>query len=201
MGILSDLGDKLRGRKPCPLCANPLDMITAASNVLCTSCDTYLERVDGELRPIPESRVDERHVFGAPTHWTDIRHVTFPTIKFSVDDYLSDLAMTKRSGTRVLEAHWPSGCCVCCKPPTRVEKAARVIVFPASTGVIKIRDQEATLVANNVPHCDEHRAGVVFDRIEVPIFNVSPAFGLLFRSLAYRNAFRRLNAWAWPELE
>lgn len=200
MGILSTLGDKLRGRAPCPVCARPLDLLLAPANLLCTSCDTYLERADGALHPIPEERIEERHVFGAPTHWPDIRNVTFPTIKFSVDDYLSDLVMTKRSGVKVLEAHWPSGCAICCKPPTRVETVARVIVF-YGPGLIKIRDQEATVVANNVPHCNEHTGGMVLDRIDMPGLNVSPAFGLLFRSLAYRNLFRQLNAWPWPELE
>ena len=200
MGQISNFFDKLRGRQACPVCSGPVDTVLTSSDMLCKGCDTYLEAAEGKLRPIPDDRVYERHVFGAPTPWTDLRAVTFPTIKFSSDDYISDLIMTKKAGVRVLNAHWPSGCCICGKPSSRLERRTRVIVFPAGQGVLNVRDQEVTLVADGIPHCNEHTGGVEFDRIDFAITGSDPGFGLVFRSLFYRNAFRKLNPWDWPLL-
>jgi hypothetical protein len=189
------IADKLRGRKSCPVCDGPIDTATKSSALLCKGCDSYLDLVEGALQRTSENKLDSHHVFGTPTPWTDLRAITFPTI-FAPMVQLTDLALTKKAGVRVLDARWPDGCCICGKPATRRERQARVVIFPREWGIFNIGSQKATLVAD-VPHCGEHAGGAVFDRVSFAILAGDPDFGLCFRSLAYRNAFRKLNPWPW----
>jgi len=191
------LGDKLRGRQACPVCKGPIDTVAVPKALLCKACDTYLELVDGGLRRIPEDRLESGHVFGAPTPWKDIRAVTFPTVFAALPTQLTELALAKKAGIRLLEAQWPAGCSVCGQPATRHERQARVIVIPREWGIFNIGSQKITIMADGIPHCSEHSGGAVFDRIAFAVSLADPAFGLNFRSLAYRNAFRKLNPWPW----
>ncbi len=194
------LGDKLKGRKVCPVCKGPVDTVLVPDALLCRTCDTYLEMVDGALRPIAEDCVAPRHVFGAPTPWRDLRAVTFPGLIAPLPALLTDLALEKRAGVRLLEAQWPNGCCVCAGAAVRKERQARVVIIPREWGIFNIGTQRVTLVADGIPHCAEHSGGVVFDRVSFAITAGDPAFGLVFRSLGYRNKFRKLNPWAWRGL-
>ncbi|HTW35175.1 MAG TPA: hypothetical protein VMD53_11210 [Rhizomicrobium sp.] len=191
MGVL----DTLRGRVACPVCNGPIDTALKSSALLCKGCDTYLEIVDGALQRMPEDRIGGTHAFGAPTPWSDLRAVTYPSISVPMVQ-LTDLALTKNKGARVLEAQWPDGCCVCGKPATRRERVARVVIIPREWGILNVGSQKLTLVAD-VPHCSEHSGGAAFERISFAVGLDDPQFGLCFRSLAYRNAFRKLNPWPW----
>jgi hypothetical protein len=191
------LADKLRGRQPCPVCSGPVDTV-GPREMLCKKCDTYLELAEKTLRPIPEDRVAKNYVFGVPTPWKDVRAVTFPGGFSAPAAQLTDLVLTKKTGIRVLEAQWPAGCCVCGKPSSHNERHGREVIFPREWGIINLGSQKATLVADGIPHCGEHSEGAVFDRVSFAILGSDLAFGLLFRSLAYRNAFRKLNPWPWP---
>lgn len=187
--------DKLRGRMACPVCNGPIDTVLRSSALLCKGCDSYLEVADGALRRMPDNRLDGAPAFGAPTPWSDLRAVTYPSYAAPAAQ-LSDMALTKNKGARRLEAQWPEGCAVCGKPATRRERVARVVIIPREWGIFNIGSQQLTLVAD-VPHCGEHSGGAVFERISFGVGLDDPQFGLCFRSLAYRNAFRKLNPWPW----
>jgi hypothetical protein len=164
---------------------------------LCRACDSYIELSQGVWQPIPDSRLAQDYIYAVPTPWTDLRAVTFPGVISALPVQLTDLALTKNKGIRVLDATWPSSCCICGKPATRFGQHARVVIIPREWGFINLGTQKVTLVANGVPYCNAHSDGVLFDRVPPanPLANFD--FGLNFRLLGFRNAFRKLNPWPW----
>ncbi len=85
---------------------------------------------------------------------------------------------------------------VCAEPASRTETIARKITIPRFKGAINVGDLKVTLLGDGIPHCAAHSGGAAFGRVSIASKGATP-YGLLFRSLAYRNAFRALNAWEW----
>jgi hypothetical protein len=98
-----------------------------------------------------------------------------------------------------MEADWPKTCCVCNRPADQGEQIATSVKIPWNFGILNLGEKKVTLVAKDVPHCREHQKGAAFDRIEMISDGRSMPFGLKFRSLAFRNEFRKLNPWPWPK--
>jgi hypothetical protein len=181
----------LPGRGSCPECGGAIQtMERRAKNLFCRGCDSYLDAENGVLKRTDPSRVADTATFAAPLPWEDITLVVSPTIATSADDVIRDAVLTKRGGVRVLEAHWPSGCCVCGAPATRAETLASKF-----TKVDGVRDTAIEVRAEGVPHCDSHDGGAKFESLESASPDASGCFALKFRSLAYRNAFMRAHPW------
>lgn len=207
---IASLMRKRGGYGPCPVCQTPLEAISGdAKNLLCAGCGAYVD-VAGDRLVVADpnqTRKEARFGFAAPTPWPQISSATGETISFatSAQDYVTDKVqelMVKQRGTRVLEAKWPAGCCVCGKPATRSEPFAKKVKYADATKVVKAFDETATLLVPAVPYCDEHRDGIDFDNVLFDSVGSGGAmsYGIKFRSLAYREAFRKLNPWPWPGL-
>ena len=54
-------------------------------------------------------------------------------------------------------------------------------------------------MAENVLHCNGQSSGIDCGRVTFATSISYSVYGLRFRLLAYRNAFRAINAWTWPE--
>ena len=198
--IFVSLTGKRGGYGPCPVCLVPMKAdFGDATNLLCVGCGTYVDVKGDRLVPADLNKVSEEARFGfaTPTPWKDIRNGTFDTINLATSaqdfaqDKLQELLM-KDHGTRVLDARWPTGCCVCGKPATRTMPFAKRVTFVAKTF-----DEKATLLAPAVPYCKDHSDGIDFDRVSFASRGDHHSFGIRFRSLAYREAFRKLNPWPW----
>ena len=92
---------------------------------------------------------------------------------------------------------WPSGCCVCRQPDTRVvpislhvKETGQKLASTAAglaLGRIVVRTGGGTIVSVNTPHCDAHMDGAAL---------LDPAVGpmrILFRSHQYQQLFRNHN--------
>lgn len=193
--------DKLLGCKSCPECGNAVTaLLFEANGGVCMNCDAYVVKTRGVLALVVPNQIADRPWFGSPLPWADVRAVMEgPVLELSAISAIAKMLTTKESGLRRLEARWPNGCCVCGKLATRAETVARKITIPRFKGVLNVGDQTVTLVADNILHCHEHASGIDFGRISFATPISFQVYGILFRSLAYRNAFRALNKWAWPE--
>jgi hypothetical protein len=207
MTIASFFG-KRGGYGPCPVCQVPLEANSGdARNMLCAGCGAYVDVAGDKLVTADLNKIsnEARYGFAAPTPWPEIGSATGETISFptSAPDYLRDklqeLLTVKQRGARVLEAKWPPGCCVCGKPATRTEPFAKKVKYADATKLVKAFDETATLLAPAVPYCNEHRDGIDFDNVTFHSVGSggSMSYGVRFRSLAYREAFRKLNPWPW----
>lgn len=186
------------GEGPCPICGSRIQTdLGSESCILCKNCGRYLEAANKKLKPMDENRVESSPTFAVPTPWSDLIGVSYPTAPMSIDDYLFDKLMSKHEGVRVLDAHWPAGCCVCGKPATREMVIGRVINYSAPKR-IRMRDKQVTLIAQGIPYCDQHSGGVDFSAVR---FGTPPrteyGFGLRFCSYAYRDKFWKKNLWKW----
>jgi hypothetical protein len=175
-------------KKTCPVCQQPLARLSSYG--VCKHCDSFLQTKDGEFAPVPEETIAPEPAFGAPTHWPDVVNVTFPGIMAP--------SLTIPAGARVLEAQWPSECCVCNRPADHGEQIAVTVKIPWNFGILNLGEKKVVLVAKDAPHCRQHKGGAAFSRIEMASEGRSMPFGIRFRSLAFRNKFRRLNPWPWP---
>lgn len=192
MGFL----DKLLGRKPCPKCGRPVGNVSGGK--LCHHCDTYLTKSGDALVPMAADVIADRPWFASPLPWPDVRAVQEGAVlELSAASALARMIATKDEGIRALSARWPSRCCVCGTPPARAEAIARTITIPRFKGPMNVGDQTVKLVAPDIPHCGAHSDGVSFGRITSLASAVAVPYGLLFRSLSYRNDFRALNSWRW----
>ena len=193
--------EKLLGRTPCPKCGNAISiMVFGPDGALCKCCDTYVTKVHGIPVPVEPSRVANEPWFGSPLPWPDMRAVQpGPVLDLSAETAALRMFTTQDAGVRRLEAAWPGGCCVCGKPSVRTETVAQKVTIPRFAGRLNVGDQTLTLVAENIPYCAEHHNGVAFGRVIFATAISEIPYGLLFRSLTYRNAFRTLNPWHWPD--
>jgi hypothetical protein len=186
----------LGGIGPCPICGSTIEANDRSQkNLLCKGCTSYIDAENKKLRKSPADRITQVPVFAAPTPWSDLRLVLSPTIALSTQDYVANLLMSKKGNVRMLPAQWPKACCVCGKAPRKAEKYARTIMVPPSG--IGVRDTETVVAAEDVPYCEAHSGGIQFDTIHFSNPENDAVFAILFRSLAYRNEFMRLNGWSW----
>jgi hypothetical protein len=182
------------GKAPCPICSTILEVMGGTTPyVRCGACGEYFEAKSRVLRQMDGGHVAKTPEFAVRLPWDDLDSATSPTITLGnaqdyVTDKVSSAVLTRRIPDRVLQASWPSGCCVCGAPATRTETVTRKwILGPEGVG----RDRELTVKAEGVPYCDEHRDGVEFASIP----GERGRF-LKFRSYAYQTKFRRTNEWA-----
>jgi hypothetical protein len=170
--------------------------------MLCPNCGEYLELVEKKLRQMDPTLIKSTPAFAAPTPWTDMYAPRFETISLlQWDDLVSDAnesIVTKKDRLRVLDAEWPTVCCVCGEPPTRGETTARKFVF-TPPALIRVRSKEATIIAKGIPHCAEHEHGAVFERAMFSTPEQETVVGIFFRSYSYQIQFRKLNAWRWAD--
>jgi hypothetical protein len=187
----------------CPVCDAAIDLSvgsSSSSRLLCSGCGEYLEVAGKNLRQIEPTTVLWEPEFAAPTPWTDMARPMGTVLHFDMTAALTEMVTTKNVGTRVLDALWPPGCCVCGKAATRAETISTHFSFtPRGGGFRQLPRQEATVVAEGVPHCDEHKVGARFDRTQFSNPGHDTIVGLKFRSYAYQIEFRNLNAWKWRD--
>ncbi len=175
-----------------------MDTALAINPLLCKGCETYFNLTNGSLNRVPEDYVAESPVFGVPTQWSDLRNAR-PGAYMAPIAHLTDLALRKNQGVRLLDAAWPEGCCVCGQTTSRFETQTKNIIF-AGSGKVNIGNNQATLVVSEIPHCAVHSGGVTFGQVRFALSADNTAYGLCFRSLKYRNQFRKLNPWPWSNL-
>jgi hypothetical protein len=188
--------DKLLGRKPCPKCGHPVGSVSGGK--VCLHCDTYLTKSGDALVPMAADFVADRPWFASPLPWPDVRAVQEGVVlELSAATALMRMIGTKDEGVRRLDAQWPQKCCLCGGPAARSETIAQAITIPRFKGALNVGDQKVTLVVPDIPHCGAHSGGVAFGRILSLASTVSIPYGLLFRSLGYRNEFRARNPWKW----
>lgn len=188
--------DKIIGRKPCPTCGNPVGRLSGGR--VCVHCDTYLMKSEHGVVPMPEDSLSDQLWFGAPLPWPDVRAVEEgATQELSVATAIGRVLTTKDEGARLLEAEWPDRCCICGAAAAQHETIGRAITIPRYKGPINVGSQTVGLVAQGIPHCGAHSGGVAFGRILSTSTGSTIPYGLLFRSLGYRNDYRRLNPCAW----
>ena len=190
------LTGKRGGHGQCPVCYNQIEAQAGDDkNLLCIGCGAYLDAKIDRLETIEPTRSYEKPFFAAPTPWPEVRNVISSTVAFSTQDYLADKMselLMKKAGVKLLNAGWPPGCCVCGKTATRKDQLVVPVTLPGN-----VIDTKATLVANDVPYCAEHKDAVAFDRVSFSTGGADTTYGILFRSHAYRDAFRNLNRWNW----
>lgn len=167
--------------------------------MLCPNCGDYLEVVEKKLRQMDPTLVTPHCQaglgFAAPTPWTDMQAPRYAAISFDKESALTELILTKKEGTRILDAKWPTCCCVCGKPPTREETTTARFIF-SPPGLIRC-DKEAVVIAKGIPHCAEHKDGAQFERAMFSTPEQETIVGLFFRSYTYQIQFRKLNPWKW----
>jgi len=189
--VLMPLFMGLPARGVCPQCGGTIETMSRDDrNLLCRGCDSYLDAGQGKLRRSDPNRVEAEPSFAAPSPWSDITLVVYPTVAFSASDKIQDWLTTKKGGVRVMEARWPQQCVVCGAKPARFDEMARQIAKPGN-----VMDTEIVVAAKGIPYCGAHKEGVVFERIDSATPGASGCFGLKFRSLTYRNAFMSANPW------
>ncbi len=178
---------------PCPLCGAKMYSFWQAADALlvCPSCAACATASNETLTLLPMTNVADVPAYPAALPWDDVVENPGKTVAFSAQDVamdkLSEL-ITRNAGVRVIDK-WPPGCSVCGAQATQSEAASAEVLIKG-----RALETKATLLAHGIPHCAAHSNGVAFGRVE---FAGSPtegdAFGLKFRSHAYREAFRKLN--------
>lgn len=192
-------------RGACPVCGAPISVnLGSSSMLLCPNCGDYLEVSEKKLRQmdptlvIPDTTflLTPGLAFAAATPWTDMQAPRFRALSFDMESTVTEMFLTKKEeGVRVLDAKWPSICCVCGKPATREETTAAQFIF-APPGIIRY-DKEVMVVAKGIPHCAEHKKGAQFERAMFSTPEQETVVGLFFRSYAYQIQFRKVNPWKW----
>jgi len=178
-------------RGPCPECGGTIEAMGSTDrNLFCRGCNSYLDAAGGKLQRTDPARVETEPTFAAPTPWTDITNVVYPTIALSAQDAMQDWITTKKEGMRVMEARWPQMCCVCGAAPVRFDSVKREFAKPGN-----IVDTQIIAVAKDVPYCGQHKGGLIFERLDSATPGQAYGFGIKFRSLPYRNAFMKANPW------
>lgn len=178
------------GNSTCPLCNTKLKLDFTYTNSLfcCPNCNDYLVVKAKKLIPVGAETILEEPTFGVSLPWNDLEFVVSPTIDSGPVPIIS-----KKGPKRKLPADWPDECCVCGREVTHREIYTKTITKAAQGA--SLRDEEISLVANNVPYCDEHQNGVAFGMILI-YGESGQRLQFLFHSYTYRNKFRDLNEWA-----
>ncbi len=177
----------------CPECSAKVKVVLfEGTYILCKNCGEYLEVADKKLCRMDINHIADNPEFAAPTPWKDLERATAPTLPLPLGGPPVDASLLNKKGpNRALKAKWPKGCCVCGKQATRKETVTQVVEKPPEW--IGWRDEQITLIAESIPHCEEHTGGVKISR--KPSLE---GWHLMFRSYAYRNKFREKNPWQWP---
>jgi hypothetical protein len=179
---------------PCPLCGAKMYSFWQADGaavLVCRNCAACSTAADGKLSLVPVANIADKPLYPAALPWDDIVGENAKTIALSAQDVVSDKLnelITRDDGVRVL-AEWPAGCCVCGAAASRHETTAVEVAIKG-----RALETKAKLVAKGVPHCAAHKDGVAFARFDfagLPFQD--PGFAVMFRSHAYREAFRKLN--------
>ena len=183
------------GVGPCPVCGGPVEVIgRSLDDIECPKCGEYLQARKRRLSPMPGGNVADQPKFKVKLPGSDTEAALPGTITIGgaqdyVQDALQELLLVRRLPAREVEAQWPPCCCVCGAAPTRTESLAREVNI-GRAGVVGIVERKLIVRVDGVPHCDHHEKGVALAGSPGECGRV-----LLFRSLDYRNAFRRANPW------
>lgn len=180
----------------CPTCGTSLAKRMGEYWTLCSHCGDYSRFEAKTLRAVDRTLVEPLPQFAAPTSWSDLQAPIFSEIRHPVAQ-MADMLITKNEGVRILDAKWPDGCCVCGKPAARTEMISRNVGFSPPSGGTLRQKKEATIVAQGVPHCAEHKDGARFERVLSFGDADLTILGLFFRSYPYQIRFRELNPWKW----
>jgi hypothetical protein len=178
---------------PCPLCGAKMYSFWKEEDavLVCANCAACSTAADGRLSLVPMTNIADKPLYPAALPWDDIVGANAKTIALSAQDVVMDKLnelITRDDGVRVL-AEWPAGCCVCGAAASRHQDTAVEVSIKG-----RALETKAKVVAKGVPYCSAHNDGVAFARLD---FAGSPfqdsGFAIMFRSHAYREAFRKLN--------
>jgi hypothetical protein len=189
---------------PCPVCGEIIAVQPfATTRMLCPTCGEYLQMVEKKLRRMDVASMMSMPAFAAATPWSDMASPRSETLSmgFTWDELIQEAAqsvLTKNERVRLLNAAWPSGCCVCGEPETRKQIIASTFVF-VRPALFRLRERKAKVIAKDIPHCDEHIDGAKFDAAMFSTAGSPTEIGLFFRSYRYQIEFRRLNPWKWAD--
>jgi hypothetical protein len=183
-------------RGPCPVCNWPMQTLgRTEKDMLCPMCCSYLDAENEKLFPVKDSnRINDEPKYAVPPPWEDLRIVLKPTIPTSSSfaETVMDIALKSSGKQRVWEPKWPPGCCVCQNAMVRKDRLLTPIVAQR-----KIMKEDIEIILLNIPYCNEHSDSVRMENITFEDQGKNMHFSLLFRSLAYRNAFLTLNPGAF----
>jgi hypothetical protein len=185
----------------CPVCDTPLSgifSITSGQPALCANCGEYIETKGKIIRQVDPESIASRPEFAAATPWIDMLSPRVGGIAPTAANALTEMLLTKTEGVRLVEATWPTGCCVCGSTPMRTENIASDFIFTAP-GTVMRQDKKVTIIAKGIPHCSAHQGGVCFERVSFVDLSRQTVVGIFFRSYAYQIRFRKLNPWKWPQ--
>jgi len=165
----------------CAECGTVLKLDAGLSQFLrCAKCGTYIEVEKGKAFTVDEDRVAEAPAFAVAVGGPGDDNLNPAGIAAA-----SVVTPTADGGQKRLDFRFPEGCCVCGKPHTERQS----ITFDAvgkGAKALGFVDERLTFVVEGLPHCEDHRNGAT-----LAIENLKLV--LKFRSLTYRNAFRKLN--------
>ena len=99
-----------------------------------------------------------------------------------------DAALTSTGRARAWEPNWPAACCDCGGPVARTRSLVTSVTKRATIG-----EQMIKLALNGIPYCAAHGDGVGFGIASFARRDSGTGFGLLFKSMACRDAFFALN--------
>jgi hypothetical protein len=135
-------------------------------------------------------RIRDEPTYAVPTPWEDLGIVTSPTLPLasSFQEAATESALTTGGKRRIWEPKWPPGCCVCRSPAER-----RVPLITSIVKHLKVMKQDIEIVLLDVPYCGKHDDGVNMKTVTFADQALNMRFGLLFKSLRYRNEFLDLN--------
>lgn len=178
---------------PCPLCgAKMYDFWNTGDGVLvCRGCAACSTVSNGRLSLVPVASVADKPLYPAALPWDDIVGETSKTIALSATDAVMDKLnelITRNDGVRLIDK-WPAGCCVCGAAASRQDATAVEVSIKG-----RAMETKATVIARGIPYCGAHKDGVAFARFDfagLPFQD--PGYGIMFRSHATREAFRKLN--------
>ena len=184
---------------PCPSCGHRMyRMLPGESEapLLCPHCAAYSLSSQDRLVPMPETALSNEATFAVALPWDDIAGEKVGTIAFSAQDYLTDKLndlIARKEPVRVIDT-WPQGCCVCGEVAKRYEDYAVKVSLMG-----RALEAETVIAARGIPYCEQHNNGVAFGRVDFAVHLLSnpTAFGLKFRSYAFREAFRKLHHWTF----
>lgn len=191
--------DRMLGRQPCPTCGKPIGMVFGSFGGVCVHCDSYVYKEKGKVVLVAPGAIADKPHFAVPLPWPDVRAVqTADVMPLSVVTAVSDVLTTGNKGVRRLEAKWPRVCCVCGVQSVRTGTIGRQLKIPRTNGLISSGEDKISIVADEVPYCAKHENGAAFDHVNCASPTGYSIFGLLFRSLDFRNRFRQANPCPWP---